>query len=144
MPIRASEGVPRKSLKKPTSSVVVLVSVVEGLAKVIDQATTLPSKGASKGRGTPSAIDWNPVTWPSTRQGVISTLLTILPGHEAGGVSEVWPRTTTRSGAESASRGAATATSAANRQTAAASTAQLRRGVVLISANCIVVGNTRG
>ena len=53
----------------------------------------------------PSAIDWKPVTWPSTRQGVISTLLTILPGQEAGGVSAVWPRTVTVSGAESAEPG---------------------------------------
>ena len=53
----------------------------------------------------PSAIDWKPVTWPSTRQGVTSTLLTILPGQEGGGVSAVWPRTTTRSGAESARPG---------------------------------------
>src|SRR3954454_3836319 len=142
--MRASEGVPRKSLKKPTSSVVVFVSAVEGLARVIDQATILPSKGASNGRGTPSAIDWNPVTWPSTRQGVSSTLLTILAGQEAGGVSEVWPRTTTRSGAESASPGVATATRAASRQAAAASTAQPRLVVAFVSVNRIVVGNTRG
>ena len=47
MPIRASEGLPRNSLKKLTSSVVVSVSVREGRARVIDQATILPSKGAS-------------------------------------------------------------------------------------------------
>ncbi|HEX3324882.1 MAG TPA: hypothetical protein VHR65_07135 [Solirubrobacterales bacterium] len=46
-PIRASEGVPRNSLKKLTSFVVVFVSVREGRARVIDQATILPSKGAS-------------------------------------------------------------------------------------------------
>ena len=108
MPIRASEGVPRNSLKKPISFVVDSVSFAEGLARVIDQATILPSKGISYGFATPSAIAWKPVTWPSTRQGVISTLLTILPGQEAGGVSAVWPRVTTFSGAESASLGLAT------------------------------------
>ena len=36
-----------------------------------------------------AAIAWKPVTCPSTRQGVTSTLLTILPGQEAGGVSAV-------------------------------------------------------
>ena len=61
----------------------------------------------------PSAIDWKPVTWPSTRQGVTSTLLTILPGQEAGGVSAVWPRTVTVSGAELAAPGLSTAKSAA-------------------------------
>src|SRR6478672_2265621 len=35
-PIRASEGVPRKSLKKPTSLAVVLVSLRDGRASVID------------------------------------------------------------------------------------------------------------
>src|SRR5882757_1845965 len=47
MLIRACEGEPRNSLKKPTSSLVVLVSFVEGLDSVTDQATTLPSNGAS-------------------------------------------------------------------------------------------------
>ena len=61
----------------------------------------------------PSAIDWKPVTWPSTRQGVTSTLLTILPGQEAGGVSAVWPRTVTVSGAEFAAPGSSTTKSAA-------------------------------
>jgi hypothetical protein len=46
-PIRACEGSPRNSLKKPTSSVVVFVSEREGFASVIDQATSLPSNGAS-------------------------------------------------------------------------------------------------
>ena len=46
-PIRACEGLPRNSLKKPTSSVVVAVSLREGRESVIDQATILPSKGAS-------------------------------------------------------------------------------------------------
>ena len=44
---------------------------------------------------TPSAIDWKPLTWPSTRQGVISVPLTTLPGQEGDGVSAVWPRTVT-------------------------------------------------
>jgi len=43
IPIRASDGSPRNSSKKPTSLVVVAVSLVEGLARVIDQATILPS-----------------------------------------------------------------------------------------------------
>src|ERR1043165_485979 len=47
MPIRAVDGVPKKSLKKPTSSVVVSVSLVEGFERLIDQATIFPSKGAS-------------------------------------------------------------------------------------------------
>src|ERR1700753_4088161 len=43
MPIRASDGSPRNSLKKPTSLVVVSVSTLDGLDSVIDQATILPS-----------------------------------------------------------------------------------------------------
>src|ERR1700709_1708601 len=126
MPIRAWDGVPRNSLKKPTSLAVVGDSTVEGLARVIDQATILPSKGASSGRATPPATAWKPLTWPSTRQGVISTLLTIFPGQEAGGVSEVWPSTTTRNGAESALPGATIATRVANRQAKRATSAQAR------------------
>src|ERR1700749_2841833 len=79
-------------------------------------------------------MDWKPVTWPSPRQGGVSTLLTIFPGQEAGGGSEGWPRTTTRNGAESASRGAATATRAASRQAPATSRDQARRAEVLVSA----------
>src|SRR4051812_48447707 len=47
MPIRASEGVPRNSLKKLISFVVESDSFAEGLARVMDQATILPSKGTS-------------------------------------------------------------------------------------------------
>jgi len=43
-----------------------------------------------------------------------------LPGQEARGVDEVWPRTTDRAGAEPAAPGQATATSATSRQAAAA------------------------
>src|ERR1044072_4803323 len=118
IPIRACGGLPRKSLKKLISSFVVLVSFFEGRASVIDQATILPSKGASKGRGTPPAITWKPLTWPSTRQGMTSTPATILPGQEGGGGVAVWPRTTTRGGAESASPGPKSAMAmAASRQT---------------------------
>src|SRR5882757_2530396 len=84
----------------------------------------------------PPAIAWKPVTWPSTRQGVISTLLTILPGHEAGGVSAVCPRTRTRSGAESAAPGAAIATRAVNRQATAIS-AQARPDRLFVCAEVI-------
>src|SRR4029077_3041885 len=75
----------------------------------------------------PSAIDWKPVTWPSTRQGVTSTLLTILPGQEAGGVSAVWPRTVTVSGAESAAPGLRIAKSAARLPAMARARAARRR-----------------
>src|SRR6476469_5791478 len=47
MPILAWDGLPRNSSKKPTSLEVVGVSTDEGFAKEIDQATTLPSNGAS-------------------------------------------------------------------------------------------------
>src|SRR6185312_481769 len=66
------------------------------------------------------------VTWPSTRQGVTSTLLTILPGQEAGGVSAVCPRTVTVNGAELAAPGSSTAKSAA-RQPAMARARTARR-----------------
>src|ERR1700761_402935 len=75
----------------------------------------------------PSAIDWKLVTWPSTRQGVTSTLLTILPGQEAGGVSAVWPRTVTVSGAELAAPGLSTAKSAARQPAMARARAARRR-----------------
>src|ERR1700744_909576 len=39
IPIRASDGSPRNSLKKETSSVVDSVTAFDGLASVIDQAT---------------------------------------------------------------------------------------------------------
>src|SRR5436853_2229090 len=89
----------------------------------------------------PSAIAWNPVTCPSTRQGVSSCPLTISPGQDAGGVSGVWPRVTTRSGAESATFGAAMTTRPASRQAAAIS-AQRRPKVVLASACGIDQANT--
>src|ERR1700710_1743726 len=57
----------------------------------------------------PSAMDWKPVTWPSTRHDLISMLLTLSAGQEAGGVSAVWPRTVTVSGAELAAPGLSTA-----------------------------------
>src|ERR1700760_511796 len=74
----------------------------------------------------PSAIDWKPLTWPSTRHGVTWTLLTILPGQEAGGVSAVCPRTVTVSGAELAAPGLSTAKIAA-RQPAKARARMARR-----------------
>ena len=67
------------------------------------------------------------MTWPSTRQGMTSTLLTILPGHEARRGRVRLPRVTTRSGAESAAPGQA-ATARATRAQAKAS-ATTARGV---------------
>ena len=73
------------------------------------------------------------MTWPSTRQGVTSTLLTILPGQEAGGVSAVWPRVTTLSGAESASPGRGDVERRGSRQTASGEAAARRgRAAVLL------------
>ena len=54
-------------------------------------------------------------------------LPSFMPGHEAGGVSAVWPRTVTVSGAELAAPGLITAKSAARQAASASATAARRR-----------------
>src|SRR3954451_175920 len=67
-----------------------------------------------------------------------STLLTILPGQDGGGVDAVLPRTTTCNGAESAAPGQAAATRTASRQASPSATAARDPPARLSAAPCTI------
>ena len=111
-PIRASEGLPRNSLKKPTSSVVVVGFRVEGCGEGDRPGDDLAFEGRLVGPGDAAGDRLEAGHVALDPAGRDLDVVDDLPGQDGGGVSEVWPSTTTRSGAESAAPGQATATRA--------------------------------
>src|SRR5664279_4389169 len=77
--MRASGGVPKKSLKKARCELV-------GWARVSVQALIVPSRGTWKGWLVWPLLAWKPVTLPTAWQGS--------PGQEGSGAEAVLPSTT--------------------------------------------------